>query len=240
MAPHTPTEQLMNNLYALQHPVTSNWRIPFIRLFSRHKYDCQTGKLAVIFFVYFTRLVFELISDVAIKCIMEHITFSASCKIKRCTSRIKQPRMFSRENFEMLQHSEFRFSLPGLLKHVESTGYGYGIGYDEDESLAIQSKHAGKSKYTPPPGLKVDLFDFQKSTYLWMMDQEREESGLNGHFWEEWQFGEGDGLLNLYYFPLGGEFRFTKPPLARGGLLCEEMGLGMYTFLLRHYLPLLT
>lgn len=30
----------------------------------------------------------------------------------------------------------------------------------------------------------------------------------------------------MYYFPIGGEFRFEKPPIAYGGLLCEEMGLG--------------
>lgn len=32
----------------------------------------------------------------------------------------------------------------------------------------------------------------------------------------------------MYYFPLAGEFRLSEPPLATGGLLCEEMGLGTY------------
>jgi hypothetical protein len=216
------TEELLFHLYALQNPSTSNWNIPFIRVFSRHAYTPKTLSLTVNYYVYFSRLTFELISDEAIKVIMEHIT--VTCDIKKCTSKIAQPSMFCKENAELLQLKDFRFSLPGLLKHVESTGYGYGLGYPENPALARLSQQAGRQAYTPPPGLKVNLYDFQKSTYLWMLDQEKDEAGLNGHFWEEWQLQDGGGAL--YYFPLGGEFRFSKPPIARGGLLCEEMGLG--------------
>ena len=79
--------------------------------------------------------------------------------------------------------------------------------------------------------VQVNLFDYQKSTCQWMLDHELDENGLNGQFWEEWEFpndsGSSESSRFLYYFPIGGEFRFTKPPMARGGLLCEEMGLGM-------------
>lgn len=212
----------MHHLYALQAPGTSSWDIPFVRLFSRHRYDHTARTLCVDYYIYFTRLVFELISDEAIKTVMEHIT--VTCDIKRCTSRLAQPSMLRKEGAELLQLKDFRFSLPGLLKHVESSGYGYGLGYPEDEDLALQNQQAGRQRYAPPPGLSVDLYDFQKSTHLWMLHQEQDEAGLNGHFWEEWQLEDGGGAL--YYFPLGGEFRFNKPPIARGGLLCEEMGLG--------------
>lgn len=193
-----------------------------MRLFSRYRYDRQTQRLSVDYYVYFTRLIFVLISDQAIKVIVEnlHTTFPR----KQCTPSITQPSMLNKESAELLQLKDFRFSLPGLLKHVENTGYGYGLGYPEDSALAMQSQEAGRQTFTPPPGLKVNLYDFQKSTYLWMIDQEKDEAGLNGHFWEEWQMNDGGGPL--YYFPLGGEFRFDKPPIAKGGLLCEEMGLG--------------
>ena len=48
--------------------------------------------------------------------------------------------------------------------------------------------------------------------------------GLNARFWEEWRFPGGRG--SIYHFRIGGEFRFDRPPIATGGLLCEEMGLG--------------
>lgn len=222
VAPDSPTEQLVTYLYALQNPSTSIYDIPYIRLFSRHRYDSKTRQLSVDYYVYFSRLIFVLISDEAIKFIMEHI--KVTCEIRPCTPSIPQPPMLNKEHQELLQLKDFRFSLPGLLKHVENTGYGYGLGYPEDSALALRSQEAGKQSFTPPPGLKVSLYDFQKSTYLWMLDQEQDEGGLNGHFWEEWLMTDGGG--SLYYFPLGGEFRFDKPPVARGGLLCEEMGLG--------------
>jgi len=178
--------------------------------------------LTVYYHVYFTRLLFELISDEAIKVLMENL--KVTFHITRCTERLPQPAMFRKDDAEMLQIRDFRFSLPGLLKHVESAGYGYGLGYPEDSVLAEQSSAAGKYGFEQPVGLKVDLYEFQKSTYRWMMDQEKDEGGLNGYFWEEWQLEDGGG--SLYYFPLGGEFRFDRPPTARGGLLCEEMGLG--------------
>jgi hypothetical protein len=207
-APGSITPKLLQHLYALQQPGTSNWNIPFIRVFSRHKYTRKSRALTVEYYVYFTRLIFELISDEAIKVLMENI--KVSFNIEPCTKRLPTHSMFHKENAEMLQIRSFRFSLPGLLKHVESTGYGFDIN--------------GQSKFVCPRGLNVNLYDFQKSTYLWMLDQESDERGLNGRFWEEWHLKDGGGPL--YYFPLGGEFRFNKPPMARGGLLCEEMGLG--------------
>ena len=86
----------------------------------------------------------------------------------------------------------------------------------------VQSK--GYRLGSEPRGLAVKLYDFQKSTYQWMLDQE--DTDLNGYFWEEWRCPAGTEGPSLYYFPLAGEFRLTKPPKRTGGLLCEEMGLG--------------
>jgi SNF2 family DNA or RNA helicase len=88
-----------------------------------------------------------------------------------------------------------------------------------------------------PTELKVELFEFQKSTLQWMLDQEHDVRGINGRFWENWNYdtssssvdgGEGSNSrwFDMYYFPLAGELRLVAPPQTNGGLLCEEMGLG--------------
>ncbi|KAM3572300.1 hypothetical protein VYU27_005687 [Nannochloropsis oceanica] len=112
---------------------------------------------------------------------------------------------------------DYLFSLPGLLHQAESCGYPI--------------------RDAQPPGLAVQLFDFQRSTLQWMLDRER-GPGLNQYFWEKrlwskargagegWkEEGEDDGE-GFYYFPDAGELRLQRPPHCTGGLLCEEMGLG--------------
>ncbi|CAM9847939.1 unnamed protein product, partial [Phaeothamnion confervicola] len=96
----------------------------------------------------------------------------------------------------------------GLLKACESSGY------------AIREPQ--------PSEIRPELFDFQRSTVQWMLDRERDEAGINGFFWQrrDWADTAEAGGSPLYYFPLAGEFRLTRPPLVRGGLLAEEMGLG--------------
>ncbi|CAM9883365.1 unnamed protein product [Pylaiella littoralis] len=98
----------------------------------------------------------------------------------------------------------YDFSLAGILKSAESSGY-----------RVVDDQ---------PSELKVDLFQYQRSSCQWMLDHERDARGLNGYFWErrEW----ADGGDPLWYFPLAGEFRLAEPPHITGGLLCEEMGLG--------------
>jgi len=59
-----------------------------------------------------------------------------------------------------------------------------------------------------------------------MLDHERDPAGLNGYFWEKWEWADGGGNDAMWYFPLAGEARLVEPPHSTGGLLCEEMGLG--------------
>lgn len=206
LMPLKNTKSLLNHLIALQHPQSSPWNQPFIRVYSTHSHEDHN--LSVTYYVYFSRMVFELISDNAVKCVVENLQ-DVPCKRVMCTPSRPKVDMFSKSDRELLQLPEYRFSLPGVMKYIESTGYG-----TEEELRALKE----------PKGLTVTLYDFQKSTYKWMIDQEQDEMGLNGHFWEQWCFEDGGG--SMYYFPIGGEFRFEKPPVARGGLLCEEMGLG--------------
>jgi hypothetical protein len=204
------TDTLLHHLIALQHPQSSPWDQPFIRVYSTH--TLKDLHLSVTYYLYFSRMVFELISDSAVKCIVENLR-DIPCERVMCAPTRSHTPMFSKADEELLQVPDYRFSLPGIMKYIESVGYG---------------SEAELRDLPEPPGLSVKLYEFQKSTYKWMLDQEKDEAGLNGHFWEQWCFDDGGG--SMYYFPIGGEFRFEKPPVARGGLLCEEMGLGSNTY----------
>jgi len=184
-------------IWALQSPTSSPWKLPFIRCVSNHQYKESSkgkdnGKLEIKIYVYLTRSLFELIADPAIKTVMDHIEGFPVERIPVTTSP-KQPIMFTKSAL----NEDYSFTLPGLLKHAESTGY--------------------KSKGTfprQPEALAVDLFDFQRSTYEWMQDREADQAGINAHFWEELCYTDGGG--SMYYFPLAGEFRLMRPPITTG------------------------
>ena len=194
---------LISALYSLQSPISSIWYTPFIRLVSRYHYAEEKKHLVIKYYIYFSRLIFELISDNSIKIIMSRIEYTPY-DIIRCTKQPEQRPMFVSTGQSHFQRPAYRFSLPGLLKHAENNGY--------------------EIRVAQPAGLTVQLYEFQLSTFQWMLDRENAEGGLNGYFWEQWQFDDDVG--DMYYFPLGGELRLHPPPKTTGGLLCEEMGLG--------------
>ncbi|CAB9513385.1 Uncharacterized ATP-dependent helicase C17A2.12 [Seminavis robusta] len=110
---------------------------------------------------------------------------------------------------------QFEYSLAGLLWHTESTGYPL--------SSAVADRDY--------QGVNVELRDYQKESVSWMIDQENRDrtktgggvAGLNGYFWERRTLEDGE---EFFYFPLGGQILLNPPPIATGGLLAEEMGLG--------------
>ena len=135
---------------------------------------------------------------------MQYLEPTPTVPVVKVKKRPEQPKMFFSTGHALNSNDAYRFSLAGLMKRAESSGY--------------------RCASPQPAGLNVQLFEYQRSTYQWMLDQENDDQGLNGYFWEEWQCSDGGGYM--YYFPLAGEFRLTKPPKTTGGLLCEEMGLG--------------
>jgi hypothetical protein len=152
----------IQHLLTLQIPASSKWGRPFIRTISNHSYNENTHELSVRLYIYFTRLIFELIADPTIKHLMDHIE-RKPFNVIPIRTRPLQPVLFKSTELD----PKNRFSLSGLLKHTESKGY----------TLAE----------TQPTGLSVQLYDFQLSTYQWMLDQEKLEGGLNGFFWEVWE-----------------------------------------------------
>lgn len=60
-------KETLNFLFTLQSPNASKWKKPFIRVISNHRYDRHSCILTVKLYIYFTRLIFELIADDTIK-----------------------------------------------------------------------------------------------------------------------------------------------------------------------------
>jgi hypothetical protein len=232
----------LDALIALQSPVSSPWGIPFIRVATNHVYVYddsadvvddddeklqhgsrpkrkkkktkhntsgagggeRTGTLQIRVYVWMTRLIFELIADRAIKTLMDYIA-QPPVRFRDVVQPPKCPSLF--KSTDMAEHDtpEYKFSMAGLMKSAESQGY----------PLAKED----------PSQIAVTLYDFQKSTYQWMLDQENTPGGINARFWQEWHYPEEVGG-SMFYFPEAGELRLQRPPHTSGGLLCEEMGLG--------------
>ena len=198
--------EIIEHLYGLQSPQCSQWKKPFIRLVSNHSYNCKNKKLSIRYYVYFTRLIFELIANESLKFVMDRME-GIPYHVIPAKAKVPQPIMFKSDENNVYTAQSHKFSLAGLLKYAENKGYQIG-------------------DLTQPSGLKLNLYEYQLSTLKWMLDKENDDSdmGLNGEFWDEMQ--STDGLGNIYYFPLAGELRLEKPPRTTGGLLSEEMGLG--------------
>ena len=105
----------------------------------------------------------------------------------------------------------YRFSLAGLMRSMESTGY---------------------AEAEQPEALKLSLFPFQRQSLQWMLDREQQPGGLNMCFWQEHPLLPGSGRSSFFYNPTCGELMSPdtmvdgRPPISTGGFLCEEMGLG--------------
>jgi hypothetical protein len=219
-----------HSLWQLQNLQSSPWNVPFIRVVSNHKYDPKSKLLEIAIYIWFTRPAFELIADPAIMCVMENVqrppitiipvavrekppVIFASSDIngnpnkKSSTNSSSSSSSSNSSSNSNNDNDNYHFSLPGILKYAESSGYFM----PSDEEI--------------PKKLKVTLYEFQKTTYKWMLDHEKDKGGINSHFWEEWQYSNADGG-SMFYFPMAGTIRLTRPPHTTGGLLCEEMGLG--------------
>jgi len=93
-------KDLINSLYSLQHPDSSPWGKPFIRLVSSHTYDKATETVKLNLFVYFTRLIFELIADPSIKLVVENLQ-GIPANIIPIQKKKKQATIFKSSNNEL-------------------------------------------------------------------------------------------------------------------------------------------
>eukprot|EP00945_MAST-04E_sp_MAST-4E-sp1_P005484 g5484.t1 len=156
------------------------------------------------FDVYFTRMIFYLIAFEPVKIIMMALRNGPSAP-SPILELDDYPQTFtsSRQRDEVKKTS---FTLGALLRNQEHEGY---------------------RSISQPDAIELKLKEYQKQTVAWMHDREFSSGGLNNYYWEERKWldsvGEDDAF---YYMPSAGELRLERPPMVRGGLLCEEMGLG--------------
>lgn len=106
-------KELLHSLYSLQCPQTSPWKKPFIRLASNHVYNKKTESATVQLYVYFTRLVFELIADPSIKNVVDHIK-NVPAQIIPVQAKQTQTPMFKSFTYDASVERDLKFSLPGL------------------------------------------------------------------------------------------------------------------------------
>ena len=76
----------------------------------------------------------------------------------------------------------------------------------------------------------ITLREYQKQSVQWMLARELGDGSLNDAFWRVVTVHAGpsadDPPLRVYVCPHMQEIALEPPPLARGGILAEEMGLG--------------
>lgn len=100
-------------------------------------------------------------------------------------------------------------TFPGLMQHLENLGH----------------------KAAPQPdGINVELMDFQKQALSWAIERENTEGGLNSYLWVELPKkvkGVRPGYSHsLWFSPILDMVTNQRPQTARGGFICEQMGLG--------------
>ena len=158
--------------------------------------------LKVRVWVYFRRLLFEMISYPPLIAVMKAIVPASSVRKTATLPSLDDPQFISHLPSEV--GPEYAYSMAGVMKAQEHSGY---------------------RKAQQPPGLKMQMKDYQRQTLAWMLDHEALPHGLNELFWEKWSFPDGNSE-DFYYAPQLGELRLEQPLERRGGILSEEMGLG--------------
>lgn len=157
--------------------------------------------------VYVSRLLFYLIADDAVKQIVASLDSATANVVHALEPTPSHPAVFSStydaETTAAL--NAYEFTLAGLLKSCENLGY---------------------AEAPQPAGITFALKQYQLMGCQFMADLEGSPRGVNGKLWEERSWPDGKG--SFYYSPLLGELRLGDdiPPTVRGGLICDEMGMG--------------
>ena len=209
----------------------------------------QASSTTLTFAVYCSRLIFELIADDNVNFIVKHLTPVAP------PTHPVSPATHYDPAFKVDQ-AEFgevdQFTLPGLLAAAVTEG---GPSAQQPAGLKVEMLDFQKQtlfwmrdKETSVRGLNGQFWEERR----WGDDYDVEETegGLGGDENAEAMDEDETELLTskssgkktasqtkkakpsttsegkFWYFPLAGELRLEEPPVCRGGMLCEEMGLG--------------
>ena len=209
----------LSNVTLYMESNTSQWYCPLIAsraLLDKTSVSVDSSKIvfSVDFSIYFGRLLFYLIASEKIAAILDPLerNWEKDIPLKKknlTTDKGTEAEVEKQEKeqkpvfLRSMSLSDDEFSVTSIMQRIESTGY---------------------AQASQPAGLKMKMKDYQLQTLQWMLDQESKPEGINGYFWKELQWDNCS--QPFYYSKVLGELRIEKPPLVRGGLLCEEMGLG--------------
>jgi hypothetical protein len=120
---------------------------------------------------------------------------------------------------------------------LSSNEYAFAITSMRDDAILIHDKtktlnglmdHLENLGHTAAPfveGLAVELLPFQSQTVQWATEREQTPGGINAFLWTKLP-SVAQPNTDLYFSPILEELTATKPKLARGGIIAEQMGLG--------------
>ena len=114
-----------------------------------------------------------------------------------------------------------------VLHEYESKGHSFSMASLLDFSCRYSHDEGDRSdNYNH--GLNVTLHSYQLQSLRWMLEEENHSIGFHRHLYREGQFGgENGGSIPFIFSPIMNRLIFSGTvPVAHGGLLCEEMGLG--------------
>jgi hypothetical protein len=128
---------------------------------------------------------------------------------------------------------------------LSSKDYAFAVTSMKDDAKRIHDKtktlnglidHLENLGHAPAPfveGLAVELLPFQSQTVQWATEREQTPGGINVFLWTKLPSvaqpntaSVAQPNTDLYFSPILEELTTTKPKLARGGIIAEQMGLG--------------
>jgi SNF2 family DNA or RNA helicase len=138
-----------------------------------------------------------------------------------CGNYITPARDLSHMYASILSGEEYPFAMTSMRKDAKRI-------HDKTKTLNGLMDHLENLGHAVAPfveGLAVELLPFQSQTVQWATEREQTPGGVNAFLWTKLP-SLAQPHTDLYFSPILEELTVTKPQLARGGIIAEQMGLG--------------
>lgn len=135
---------------------------------------------------------------------------------------------------KMLEQQDVAKKKKEKKRKADSEDGGHGSSTEEDTDGEASSSAGANADAVAVPGLKVRLRSYQSESVDWMLAEEKSELGYNDQLF--CRLCTEDGTAT-YFSPVLQTWLAKPPPICRGGILAEEMGLGKVCALVASTLP---
>jgi hypothetical protein len=138
-----------------------------------------------------------------------------------CGNTLPPPRDPFHMHASFLSGEEYLFAMTSMQKDANRI-------HDKTKTLNGLMDHLENLGHAVAPfveGLTVELLPFQSQTVQWATEREQTPGGLNAFIWTKLP-SVAQPNTDLFFSPILEELTVTKPILARGGIIAEQMGLG--------------